>query len=692
MQAYGIDAHSRLGSGVHGIVRLGKNITSGECHALKYVEGSDSTEGAVLKELDHPNIVKLLDAFGPHKQRPEVLVFPLADLDLYKFMQTRKRLSVQVAACLTYQLVTALAYLHGKQVVHRDLKPSNLLVTIGDDCGVKLTLADFGHARRLPDAPRQRLAEKTCVSNGGMQPLHRPFEMTPGLCTPCYSAPESFLPQGAEAPYSCAVDVWAAGAIAFEMLIGEALVMPRGRWDWEVVAWWIGRLGHPPAGLYLGQRQSALIQQALYLGLAVKPLTAALAEVDVVLAAVQLVQATLNWEGQARPPAAVLLRDFQWLQQRSVGGSDADAPQDNQCANAGGGGGPSSLAQPQGQQQNNLCANEGNGGSSSLAAMRGERGQRGNDDCCEDVDERGKEWPEQGCQCSGHCYVAGHRYHGGCSCTWVVQGTQHCRECLCSVPMCTCGRLRGDLCFKHKNIFDQLPEHVKIVRDCRSMVDVLMPCDVVDFTGHCADWWDDPVATLIAAMLKEPKATTALRAGLGQPGEPYTTQILASVLEEMVGILDGAEHDAELTQLNRQGSRMSSPCGLLGSLLRCGSNSRAGSNQHLASSCSGLRAPRSHHAAILPLAPCPLPLAAMRGHVLLPSPAPAHRPPLAASPHHVARRRSLPRRCPNVDQARHCRGCRRRCRLWLWSRPSFTPQQLPPWQDLARLQAHPLLR
>ena len=83
--------------------------------------------------------------------------------------------------------------IHGEGIVHRDLKPHNILIAPGD----RPVIADFGVARSLAAA---RLT------------------MTGHLVgTPAYMAPEQFE----EEPTSFAVDLYALGAILYELLTGH---------------------------------------------------------------------------------------------------------------------------------------------------------------------------------------------------------------------------------------------------------------------------------------------------------------------------------------------------------------------------------------------------------------------------------------------------------------------------------------
>jgi tRNA A-37 threonylcarbamoyl transferase component Bud32 len=90
-------------------------------------------------------------------------------------------------------LLGTLAYLHGRGIVHGDLKPSNLLLRAPG----QVVIADFGAAELIGATP-------TAADAGG---------------TPLYLAPEQFR----GAPSSPATDLYAAGAVLFEMTLGRPL-------------------------------------------------------------------------------------------------------------------------------------------------------------------------------------------------------------------------------------------------------------------------------------------------------------------------------------------------------------------------------------------------------------------------------------------------------------------------------------
>jgi tRNA A-37 threonylcarbamoyl transferase component Bud32 len=118
-------------------------------------------------------------------------------------------------------LLATLAHLHGHGIVHGDLKPSNLLLRAPGE----VVIADFGTAE-LVGAAR-------ATNAGG---------------TPLYLAPEQFR----GAPSSPATDLYAVGAVLFEMTVGHPLrnhaSLMRGSPDGPLPGDLRDRLGaHPPA-------------------------------------------------------------------------------------------------------------------------------------------------------------------------------------------------------------------------------------------------------------------------------------------------------------------------------------------------------------------------------------------------------------------------------------------------------------
>lgn len=169
------------------------------------------SEIRVTAHLQHPHILGLIDSgvFGPPDVDAEVLggepligrpyyVMPYVEGESLRGRLRREgQLPVADALRITREVASGLEYAHRHGVVHRDVKPENIL--LGDD-GQAL-ISDFGIALAVQHAGGTRLTES------GLS-----------LGTPQYMSPEQGL---AERQITVRADVYALGAVLYEMLAGE---------------------------------------------------------------------------------------------------------------------------------------------------------------------------------------------------------------------------------------------------------------------------------------------------------------------------------------------------------------------------------------------------------------------------------------------------------------------------------------
>lgn len=207
MESRGVERYTRIekiGEGTYGVVYKAQDEQSKEIVALKKIrlevedEGIPSTairEIALLKQLHHPNIVRLIDVI--HTERRLTLVFEYLDQDLKKFLDAHgdSGLSPDRVLCFTYQLVKGIHYCHTQRVLHRDLKPQNLLINHEQ----QLKLADFGLARAFGIPVRNYTHE---------------------VVTLWYRSPDVLM---GSRQYGTAVDIWSVGCIFAEMATGSPL-------------------------------------------------------------------------------------------------------------------------------------------------------------------------------------------------------------------------------------------------------------------------------------------------------------------------------------------------------------------------------------------------------------------------------------------------------------------------------------
>ena len=197
---FSFDPDDMLGEGTYGVVFRGIDHHNNIPIAVKSIrlenedEGMPSTtmrEIAILKELDHDNIIKLLHVkYDPNKKRL-LLIFEYIKFDLKKFLKKHPDpLNENVIRSLMNQLLSGIIHCHDRRIIHRDLKPQNILV---DPDTLILKLADFGLARAF-SVPIRTLTHE--------------------IETLWYRAPEVLLGQR---DYSLGVDTWAIGCIFAEL-------------------------------------------------------------------------------------------------------------------------------------------------------------------------------------------------------------------------------------------------------------------------------------------------------------------------------------------------------------------------------------------------------------------------------------------------------------------------------------------
>ncbi|KAN0065328.1 TFIIH complex serine/threonine-protein kinase subunit kin28 [Thecaphora frezii] len=192
----------KVGEGTYASVFLAKNTKSGLKVAIKKIKivnnanGMDVTairEVKFLKELQHPNVIQMIDVFSSGSATPSLnLVLEFLDTNLEALIKDRALIftSADVKSWMA-MLCRGLEYCHRNWVLHRDLKPNNLLISPEGE----LKIADFGLAREFGD-PGAR--------------------MTSQVITLWYRPPELLL--GARA-YSAAVDMWSVGCIFAELML-----------------------------------------------------------------------------------------------------------------------------------------------------------------------------------------------------------------------------------------------------------------------------------------------------------------------------------------------------------------------------------------------------------------------------------------------------------------------------------------
>jgi len=154
------------------------------------------TEIRTTARLQHPHILPLLDSGDADGLL--YYVMPLVTGETLRARLDRERqLPIADAVRIAREVASALDYAHRQNVIHRDIKPENILLHDGS-----ALVADFGIALAVQSAGGQRMTQ-TGLSLG----------------TPQYMSPEQAM---GERTIDARSDIYALGAVTYEMLVGEA--------------------------------------------------------------------------------------------------------------------------------------------------------------------------------------------------------------------------------------------------------------------------------------------------------------------------------------------------------------------------------------------------------------------------------------------------------------------------------------
>eukprot|EP00918_Siedleckia_nematoides_P067794 GHVU01147532.1.p1 GENE.GHVU01147532.1~~GHVU01147532.1.p1 ORF type:complete len:251 (-),score=36.02 GHVU01147532.1:648-1400(-) len=153
----------KLGAGAYGDVILCKDKLTGAERAVKIIKKSSVStsstdalleEVAVVKRLDHPNIMKLYEFFED-KRNYYIVMELYRGGELFDEIINRQRFSEADAAFIMKQVMSGVTYLHNHSIVHRDLKPENLLLD-SKQRDALIKIVDFGLSSVFDPAKKMR--------------------------------------------------------------------------------------------------------------------------------------------------------------------------------------------------------------------------------------------------------------------------------------------------------------------------------------------------------------------------------------------------------------------------------------------------------------------------------------------------------------------------------------------------------
>ncbi|CDF39392.1 Serine/threonine protein kinase [Chondrus crispus] len=178
---------------------------SHDIQALEWVR----RERHVNSMLNHPGIVQAVDMFSTVEK--DHLVFELmTGGTLADLLRKHNRLPESYARVVMRELITALHYIHSKNIVHRDVRPENIFCS-ASKFPMSIALGDFGYANFVSE---KRVNHDVLTTMIGVPPY-----ICVDICR--------------RIKYGPLVDMWSAGVVLYEILSGERPF--EGRSDRETV-------------------------------------------------------------------------------------------------------------------------------------------------------------------------------------------------------------------------------------------------------------------------------------------------------------------------------------------------------------------------------------------------------------------------------------------------------------------------
>jgi eukaryotic-like serine/threonine-protein kinase len=217
-----------LGTGSMARVYLAEDALTHKLAAVKVLETPDARmkdarerffrEVRTTEALEHPNIVRLLDAGARRDGAPYLVMEYLFGESLGALLRRETRLDQRATLVIARQTASALAAAHAAGVIHRDVKPDNIFLLGAQGRPHGLKVVDFGLARLQGQSGLTAMG----VTVGTLE----------------YMAPEQVVKD----PTGPGSDMYALGVVMYRALTGS---LPFGGTDTEVLAHQL--LTPPPA-------------------------------------------------------------------------------------------------------------------------------------------------------------------------------------------------------------------------------------------------------------------------------------------------------------------------------------------------------------------------------------------------------------------------------------------------------------
>ena len=187
-----------LGSGSYGSVKKVRHKELKEIRAMKVIlkkTENSKNEIDIMRKISHPNIVNIYDIYEDSKKYYIVMEICEGG-ELFEAISEQGAFGEDDCLNIMKQVLTAVNYLHSKNIMHRDIKPENIMFTKKINKKTKkfeIKLIDFGTAKVFTKGKKE----------------------TKFIGTSYYIAPEVL-----KESYDQKCDVWSCGVIMYILLCG----------------------------------------------------------------------------------------------------------------------------------------------------------------------------------------------------------------------------------------------------------------------------------------------------------------------------------------------------------------------------------------------------------------------------------------------------------------------------------------